>query len=127
MYRTIAMLGLATALVALPALGEDPKPAVEAEKKPDYSKPAIMYILYEVVAEEPQVKAPDPYLVAVPGLGTVGFVLATAAGSQGADTQPMPTIDAFSLLSSPAAYTPYTFRDRWREWREKRAFGEAKK
>ncbi len=122
MRMKIAMLGLATALAVLPAIAEDPK-AQDEKGKPDYSKPAMMYILYEVVVEEPQIKAPAPYLISVPGFGTVGFVLAAAAGSTGQDASPMPTIDAFSLLSTPAAFTPYTFRDRWKEWREKRELG----
>ncbi len=126
MKTRFAMFGLAAALAVLPAIAVEPK--VEEEKEtPDYSKPAIMYILYEVVVEKPQVEAPKPFLVSVPGFGTVGFVLATAAGSTGSDATPMPTIDAFSLLSTPAAFTPYTFRDRWAEWREKRAIGEGKK
>lgn len=123
--RKIAMIGLATALAALSAFAEDPQPKEEKEK-PDYSKPAIMYILYEVEAKDTQIKAPEPYLISVPGFGTVGFVLAAAAGSTGNDAMAMPTIDPFSLLSTPAAFTPYTFRDRWKEWRQKQAVGEKK-
>jgi hypothetical protein len=63
----------------------------------------------------------------VPGFGTVGFVLAAAAGTGESTASAMPMIDAFSLLSTPAAYTPYTFRDRWKEWNEKREMGETKK
>lgn len=125
MRRKIALLGIAAALLALPALGEDPVKAEETEK-PDFSKPAIMYILYEVVVEDPEIKAPEPYLIAVPGFGTVGFVLSTAAGSTGNDASPMPTIDPFTLLSTPSAYTPYTFRDRWAEWKAKRAVDKGK-
>jgi hypothetical protein len=118
-----AAFGLAIALVALPAIAEDPKQE-EEKKAPDYSKPAVMYILYEVEVSKPQVKAPDPYLVRVPGFGTVGFVLASAAGAADSTASAMPTIDPFSLLSTPAAFTPYTFRDRWKEWREQQKVGE---
>lgn len=123
--RKIAIIGLATALAALSATAEDPQPR-EEKGKPDFSKPAIMYILYEVEAKDTQIKAPEPYLISVPGFGTVGFVLASAAGSTGNDAMAMPTIDPFSLLSTPAAFTPYTFRDRWKEWRQKQAVGEKK-
>jgi hypothetical protein len=125
MTTKIAALLLASTLAALSAGAEDPAPQTDAEdkSKPDYSKPAMMYILYEVVVEEPQIKAPDPYLVHVPGFGTVGFVLASAAGSSENTALGTPIVDPFSLLSTPAAYTPYTFRDRWKEWREKRAIG----
>ncbi|MGK2856421.1 MAG: hypothetical protein ACSLFQ_04365 [Thermoanaerobaculia bacterium] len=125
MKRTIAMLGLATALAMFPARAEDP-PKPEEKEKPDYSKPAIMYILYEVEVKDTSIKAPDPYLISVPGFGTVGFVLSAAAGSTGNDASPMPTIDPFSLISTPAAYTPYTFRDRWAEWKAKRAVEKGK-
>lgn len=121
----IAVIGLATALAALSASAEDPQPQEEKEK-PDFSKPAIMYILYEVEVKDTQIKAPEPYLISVPGFGTVGFVLASAAGSAGNDAMAMPTIDPFSLLSTPAAFTPYTFRDRWKEWRQKQEVGEKK-
>ena len=125
MRTKIAMFGLATALAALPAIADDPKEK-DGKETLDYSKPAIMYILYEVVVEDPKIKPPEPYLISVPGFGTVGFVLATAAGSTGNDASPMPTIDAFSLISTPAAFTPYTFRDRWAEWRQKREVGKGK-
>lgn len=122
MRTRIAGFALASALAAFSALAEEPvKTAEELEKeKPDYSKPAMMYILYEVVVEEPQIKAPEPYLLHVPGFGTVGFVLAAAAGTGDSTASAMPTIDAFSLLSTPAAYTPYTFRDRWKERKEEK-------
>lgn len=125
MGNRIAIIGLATALAALSALAEDPQEKDE-KAKPDFSKPAIMYILYEVEAKDTEIKAPEPYLIAVPGFGTVGFVLSTAAGTAGNDASPMPTIDPFSLISTPAAYTPYTFRDRWKEWRQKQEVGEKK-
>ena len=123
--KKIAIIGLATALAALAATAEDPQPTAEKEK-PDFSRPAIMYILYEVEAKDTSIRAPEPYLISVPGFGTVGFVLAAAAGSAGNDAMAMPTIDPFSLLSTPAAFTPYTFRDRWKEWRQKQQVGEKK-
>ena len=123
--KKIAIIGLATALAALAATAEDPQPTAEKEK-PDFSRPAIMYILYEVEAKDTSIRAPEPYLISVPGFGTVGFVLAAAAGSAGNDAMAMPTIDPFSLLSTPAAFTPYTFRDRWKEWRQKQQAGEKK-
>ncbi|MBI2214532.1 MAG: hypothetical protein HYU52_12875 [Acidobacteria bacterium] len=118
----IAAFAFASALFALSMHSAEPAKTAEAQDKdkPDYSKPAMMYILYEVVVEESQIKAPEPYLLHVPGFGTVGFVLAAAAGTANSDATPMPTIDAFSLLSTPAAYTPYTFRDRWKLWREEK-------
>lgn len=125
MGNRMAIIGLATALAALSALAEDPQEQ-EENAKPDFSKPAIMYILYEVEAKDTSIRAPEPYLIAVPGFGTVGFVLSTAAGTAGNDASPMPTIDPFSLLSTPAAYTPYTFRDRWKEWRQKQEVGAKK-
>jgi len=125
MKAKIVAFGLATVIAALSAFAEEPAAKkVDPDKdKPDYSKPAMMYILYEVVVEEPQIQAPPPYLLHVPGFGTVGFVLAAAAGTGESSASAMPMIDAFSLLSTPAAYTPYTFRDRWKEWSEKREMG----
>lgn len=122
MRMKIVGFGFAAALAAMAAVAEEPAAKADetAKDKPDYSKPAMMYILYEVVAEEPQVKAPEPYLVHVPGFGTVGFVLAAAAGTADSTALATPMIDPFSLVSTPAAYTPYTFRDRWKEWREKK-------
>lgn len=126
MKSKIVAFGLASAIAALSALAEEPaaKKDDQDKDKPDYSKPAMMYILYEVVVEEPQIKAPAPYMLHVPGFGTVGFVLSAAAGTGETTASAMPFVDAFSLLSTPAAYTPYTFRDRWKEWREKRETGE---
>jgi hypothetical protein len=124
MRTKIAALGFAAALAALTALAEEP--AAKAKKddqekaRPDYSKPAMMYILYELEPGETQINAPAPYMLHVPGFGTVGFVLAAAAGTADSTASAMPMIDAFSLLSTPAAYTPYTFRDRYKEWSDKR-------
>lgn len=122
MRAKIAALGLAAALAAFAAIAEEPatKKDDQEKNKPDYSKPAMMYILYDGIVEGPQIKPPEPYMLHVPGFGTVGFVLAAAAGTADNTASAMPMIDAFSLLSTPAAYTPYTFRDRWKVWTEKR-------
>jgi hypothetical protein len=85
MRTKIAALGFAAALAALSALAEEP--AAKANKddqekaRPDYSKPAMMYILYELEPGETPINAPAPYMLHVPGFGTVGFVLAAAAGN----------------------------------------------
>jgi len=83
MTTKIAAFAFAAALAAFSALAEEPaaKKDDQDKDKPDYSKPAMMYILYEVVVEESQIKAPPPYLLHVPGFGTVGFVPAAAAGT----------------------------------------------
>jgi hypothetical protein len=129
MRAKIAAFGFAAALAAFAVIAEEPgeKKDDQQKNKPDYSKPAMMYILYDGIVEGPQIKPPEPYMLHVPGFGTVGFGLAAAAGTAENTASAMPMIDAFSLLSTPAAYTPYTFRDRWKEWTEKRKTGEAKK
>jgi hypothetical protein len=100
------------------------------ELPPDYSKKALLSAFWtDPLYEDDVPRAPEtfnPFRFVLFGQTFQFNPFLAWPGQTYTSASPFDVVDPFSLAPVSPAYTPHTFRDRWRDWKLNRQLNESK-